>query len=123
MTRLFLFALALSCWAFTTTEAFALGSDHPKGPVAGNELWPEGLKDLANRPDRVHGFWVNETDVFFYDMPTLRYLPPMYYWLARAQEGVGATVAAKKFYEQFLSLRAEADPPDALAADARRRIC
>jgi tetratricopeptide (TPR) repeat protein len=62
------------------------------------------------------------TDVFFYDMPTLRYLPPLYYWLARAQEGVGASAAATKFYEQFLSLRAEADPPDPLAADARRRI-
>jgi hypothetical protein len=54
-------------WAFTTTEVFALGADHPQGPVTGNELWPEGLKGLANRPDRVHGFWVNETDVFFYD--------------------------------------------------------
>src|SRR5262249_17849404 len=31
------------------------------------ELWPEGMKDLANRPDRVHGYWVNETDVFFYN--------------------------------------------------------
>ena len=41
MARHFQFALALSCWAFTATEAFALGSDHPKGPVDGNELWPE----------------------------------------------------------------------------------
>src|SRR5215469_14260917 len=67
MARLFLFALALLCSCFTATEALALGSDHPKGPVTGNELWPEGLKQLANRPDRVHGFWVNETDVFFYN--------------------------------------------------------
>jgi hypothetical protein len=67
MARLFLFALALSCWALTAPEAFALGSDHPKGPVAGNKGWPEGLKELANWQNRVHGFWVNETDVFFYD--------------------------------------------------------
>jgi hypothetical protein len=67
MVRLFLFALALSCGALTAPEAFALGSDHPKGPVDGNELWPDGLKELANRSDRVHGYWVNETDVFFYD--------------------------------------------------------
>jgi hypothetical protein len=67
MARLFLFALALLCSCFTATEALAIGSDHPKGPVTGNELWREGLKQLANRPDRVHGFWVNETDVFFYN--------------------------------------------------------
>ena len=62
------------------------------------------------------------TDVFFYDMPTLRYLPPVYYWLARSKEGVGATAEARKLYEQFLSLRSDADPDDPLAADARRRI-
>ena len=67
MARFSLFALALLGWVFTASEVFALGSDHPKGPVTGNELWPEGLKQLANRPDRVHGFWVNETDVFFYN--------------------------------------------------------
>ena len=61
-------------------------------------------------------------DVFFYDAPTLRYLPALYYWLARSQEGVGATAEAKKSYEQFLSLRADANPPDPLAADARRRV-
>ena len=62
------------------------------------------------------------TDVFFYDMPTLRYLPPAYYWLARAQEGLGGTAEARKNYELFLSLRQEADPADPLAADARRRV-
>ena len=61
-------------------------------------------------------------DVFFYDMPTLRYLPPLYYWMARAQEGVGATAEAKKFYKRFLDVRADADPPDPLAADARKRV-
>lgn len=25
------------------------------------------MKDLVNRKRRVHGYWVNETDVFFYD--------------------------------------------------------
>jgi eukaryotic-like serine/threonine-protein kinase len=62
------------------------------------------------------------TDVFFYDAPTLRYLPPAYYWLGRAQEGVGSNGEARKSYEQFLSLRAGADPSDPLAVDARRRI-
>ena len=32
------------------------------------------------------------TDAFFSDMPTLRYLPTAYYYLARAQEGLGATM-------------------------------
>jgi len=62
------------------------------------------------------------TDVFFYDTPTLRYLPPLYYWLGRSKEGVGATAEARKLYEQFLSLRTDVDPPDPLAADARRRV-
>jgi eukaryotic-like serine/threonine-protein kinase len=61
------------------------------------------------------------TDVFFDDTPTLRYLPSAYYWLARAQQAVHVA-DAKKNYEQFLALTAEADPPDPLAADARRRM-
>jgi tetratricopeptide (TPR) repeat protein/tRNA A-37 threonylcarbamoyl transferase component Bud32 len=62
------------------------------------------------------------TDVFIYDMPTLRYLPPAYYWLGRAQEGVAAKAAARENYDRFLKLRANADPGDALAADATRRL-
>src|SRR5262245_124077 len=61
------------------------------------------------------------TDVFFDDTPTLRYLPSAYYWLARAQQAMHVA-DAKKNYEQFLALTAEADPPDPLAADARRRM-
>jgi tetratricopeptide (TPR) repeat protein len=61
------------------------------------------------------------TDVFFYDTPSLRYLPPAYYWLARAQEKMGVA-DARKNYERFLALRETADPPDPLAADARRRV-
>ena len=61
------------------------------------------------------------TDVFFYDTPSLRYLPPAYYWLARAQQETGVADAAKS-YGQFLALRETADPPDPLAKDARRRV-
>jgi tetratricopeptide (TPR) repeat protein len=61
-------------------------------------------------------------DVFFADMPTLRYLPPAYYWLARAQEGVGTTALARQNYDLFLKLRADADPRDPLAEDAARRV-
>ena len=62
------------------------------------------------------------TDVFFYDMPTMRYQPPLYYWLGRAQEALGASTEARKSYEQFLELRTNADPHDPLAVDARARM-
>lgn len=61
------------------------------------------------------------TDAFFADTSSLRYLPPISYWLGRAQEELGASLAARASYEQFLGLRANAEPPDLLAADARRR--
>jgi serine/threonine protein kinase/Tfp pilus assembly protein PilF len=61
------------------------------------------------------------TDVFFENVSTIRYLPPVYYWLGRAQEGLDAVSAARGSYEQFLKLRSEAVPADPLAADARRR--
>jgi serine/threonine protein kinase/tetratricopeptide (TPR) repeat protein len=61
------------------------------------------------------------TDAFFADQPTLRYLPPLYYWLARAQEAMGVA-DARKNYEHYVSLRADASPADPLAADARARL-
>jgi len=61
-------------------------------------------------------------DVFFVDTSTLRYWPPAYYWLGRAQEGVGADAAARKSFEQFLTMRAGAGAADAMVADARRRL-
>ncbi|HEY7698168.1 MAG TPA: tetratricopeptide repeat protein, partial [Vicinamibacteria bacterium] len=60
------------------------------------------------------------TDVFFYDTPSLRYLPQAYYWLARSQQAMGVADALAN-YEKFLALRANADPPDPLASDALRR--
>jgi len=60
-------------------------------------------------------------DVFFYDFPTVHYLPPLYYYLARAQEALGSADARKNF-EKFLALRGDANPPDPLAADAKKRL-
>ncbi len=85
--------------------------------VAGGHF-PEALAELEIAVKRGS----ETTDVFIDDMPTLRYLPPAYYWLARAQEGAGAVVAARQNYDLFLKLRAEADPGDPLAADARKRL-
>jgi serine/threonine protein kinase/tetratricopeptide (TPR) repeat protein len=61
------------------------------------------------------------TDAFFSDQPTLRYLPPVYYWLARSQEAMGVG-DARKNYEQYVSLRGDAGPADPLVADARARL-
>jgi len=60
-------------------------------------------------------------DVFFYDFPTAHYLPPLYYYLARAQEALGSA-DAKANYQRFLALRGDADPRDPLAADAKKRL-
>jgi eukaryotic-like serine/threonine-protein kinase len=61
------------------------------------------------------------TDAFFSDRPTLRHLPPLYYWLARAQEALGAA-DARRNYEQYVALRGGAESIDPLVADARARL-
>jgi tetratricopeptide (TPR) repeat protein len=58
--------------------------------------------------------------VFLDDVPTVRYLAPLPYWLGRAQEGMGLSAQAARSYAQFLSARTGAD--DALARDARARV-
>jgi len=47
--------------------AFPLASNHPPGlPVGQQPDWPEGLADFLNSPGRVHGYFVNANDFFFY---------------------------------------------------------
>jgi tetratricopeptide (TPR) repeat protein len=60
------------------------------------------------------------TAVFLDDVPSYYYLPPVYYYLGRAQEGLGSSGAADS-YRRFVALRpgAEGDP---LALDARQRL-
>jgi len=60
------------------------------------------------------------TAVFLDDVPSYHYLPPVYYYLGRAQEGLGSAGAADS-YRRFVALRLEAED-DPLAADARRRL-
>jgi eukaryotic-like serine/threonine-protein kinase len=62
------------------------------------------------------------SDVFFENLSSSRYLPPVYYWLGLAQESLGAAPAAKASYEQFLKLRTESDPADPLATQASQRL-
>ena len=60
-------------------------------------------------------------DVFFYDFPTAHYLPPLYYYLARAQADLGVANATEN-YERFLALRSDAMPADPLVPEVRKRL-
>jgi tetratricopeptide (TPR) repeat protein len=60
--------------------------------------------------------------VFLNDVPSFRYLAPLPYWLARAQEGLDkASPAAAENYEKFLALRSD-ESRDPLVLDARKRL-
>jgi predicted Zn-dependent protease len=60
------------------------------------------------------------TSVHFNDLPTYRYLPPVYYYLGRAQEGLKSS-AASDSYETFLIIK-EKGEEDWMVKDARRRL-
>jgi hypothetical protein len=56
------FVLVAGSWS-----AFALESDYPNDrPVTGSTNWPKGLTRLINVTNRVHGFFVNQEDIFFF---------------------------------------------------------
>jgi tetratricopeptide (TPR) repeat protein len=80
--------------------------------------FPEALSDLDTAVKRKG----EATDIFASDTATIRYLPPAYYWLARAQEAVGDAAGARKSYEQYIAIRAESDPPDPLVTDSKKRL-
>jgi len=60
------------------------------------------------------------TAVFLDDVPTFHHFPPVYYYLGRAQEGLGSK-SAPESYKQFLAIKTKGDG-DPLVADARRRV-
>ena len=60
------------------------------------------------------------TAVFLDDVPSYHYLPPVYYYLGRSQEGLGSASAGQS-YQAYLSLRSGAEN-DALAIDAQKRV-
>jgi tetratricopeptide (TPR) repeat protein len=60
------------------------------------------------------------TAVFLDDEPTLRYIPPIYYYQGRAREGLQSPSAAD-FYKTFLTIR-HAGEGDPLVTDAKRRL-
>jgi len=58
--------------------------------------------------------------VFLDEVPTLRYLPAVYYHMGRAQEGLKSPGAADS-YRAFLAIK-EKGGQDPLVANARRRL-
>jgi tetratricopeptide (TPR) repeat protein len=60
------------------------------------------------------------TAVFLDDVPSYFYLPPVYYYLGRAQEALGSSGAADS-YRRFVALRSDAEE-DPLVVDARQRL-
>ncbi|MCK4785854.1 MAG: tetratricopeptide repeat protein, partial [Desulfobacteraceae bacterium] len=60
------------------------------------------------------------TSVFLNDRPSYHYLPQVYYYIGRAQEGLGSDAAADS-YQTFLKIKEKADAGAKLVEDARRR--
>jgi hypothetical protein len=57
-----------------TQNAFGLGADHLSGqPVGGSSAWPDGVKELVNRTNRVHGYFVNSEENFFFSGSTTNF--------------------------------------------------
>jgi tetratricopeptide (TPR) repeat protein len=79
---------------------------------------PEALASLDTCNKRVG----ETTDWMFVNSATLRYLPPLYFWTARAQAGVGTSAAAMENYRKFVALRADSDVSDTLVAAARHAL-
>jgi hypothetical protein len=52
---------------FATWDTHGLGSDYSNDrPVIGSAAWPKGMAQLVNITNRVHGFFVNAEDLFFF---------------------------------------------------------
>jgi eukaryotic-like serine/threonine-protein kinase len=60
--------------------------------------------------------------IFLNDLPTVRYLDSLDYYIGRTLEGLGKRDAAKASYQKFLDIKVKAEAGQALVEDARRRI-
>lgn len=68
MRQIILNLLVMSC--FAPAICSGMGSDHEPGDLPLRNEWPVGVYDAVNQPIRVHGFWTNSSDVFFYEGAT-----------------------------------------------------
>jgi len=81
------------------------------------EAYPDAHNELKACLDRQG----EATSVFFNDVPSLHYLALIYYYLGRAQEGLGSDAAAES-YQTFLKIKANSDNGDSLVEDCIRRL-
>jgi len=66
MWKLLTFLVALSLTIPLAARVHALGSDHPADEQVNLDKAPPGLNDLINQKTRVHGYFVNAQDRFFF---------------------------------------------------------
>jgi tetratricopeptide (TPR) repeat protein len=90
---------------------FALGMAYLK-----NELYSQAVSEFGACLERKGEAVV----MFLNDVPTSRYLPQIYYYLGRAQEGMGSASASES-YREFLKIK-EKGEVDWMIEDARRRL-
>jgi len=90
---------------------FALGKAYLKG-----EHYSKALSEFEECLERQGEAVV----MFLNDIPTSRYLPQIYYYLGRAQEGMGSATASESFRE-FLKIK-EKGEADWMVENARRRL-
>jgi tetratricopeptide (TPR) repeat protein len=81
------------------------------------KAFPDAISELEGCQKRL----AEATAIFLDDVPTFRYTAPLWYWLGRAQEGMGLKAQATETYRRYLSVRSAAIN-DPLAADLRTRI-
>ncbi len=60
------FTACLTALLFFAASAYPLGMDTGTQPAVQQDGWPKGAVELANDPHRVSGYWVNQSDVFFF---------------------------------------------------------
>lgn len=49
-----------------SAPAWPMGQDTGTTPAVEQKGWPKGVVELANDPRRVSGYWVNQSDSFFF---------------------------------------------------------
>jgi hypothetical protein len=66
MKRELKFQLVLfSAVLLAAANIYGTGSDHSTNAIV-EPSWPKGMAELVNTTNRVHGYWVTASDVFFF---------------------------------------------------------
>lgn len=66
----YIFTTSILCLFVLVSNVNGAGGNHPKGDLPINEGWLSGSYKVVNLPSRVHGYWVNSSDVLFYRTKT-----------------------------------------------------